>query len=151
MEPIPQQPTNEPNVTVTTRGSGSDNESQNVGIILGIIGSIICILCFPLCIFISYLLKKQRKDEENVGRVDSIDRLPSDSPTQKIDLEMQALQHGQEYKTADDVKEWLISIELPQYYETFVKNGFEKLEFIKSIQSTDDLPDEIKRKDIDFG
>merc|ERR1712061_948383 len=39
------------------------------------------------------------------------------------------------------VEQWLFSIELSQYLDIFINNGFDSLTFIKNIQSKSDLND----------
>eukprot|EP00484_Ammonia_sp_Unknown_P019178 CAMPEP_0197034174 /NCGR_PEP_ID=MMETSP1384-20130603/12359_1 /TAXON_ID=29189 /ORGANISM="Ammonia sp." /LENGTH=133 /DNA_ID=CAMNT_0042464065 /DNA_START=1 /DNA_END=399 /DNA_ORIENTATION=+ len=84
--------------------------------------------------------------------VGSISSLSSDnnnmSSTEEKQQKQQQREQGQtavyrkDIERANAVKAWMENeVKLPQYVQTFISNGYETMEIVKEIQTTDDLKD----------
>ena len=147
---ISSSPTQPP--SMMTDSSGNEETKDNTALIFGIIGSVIGVVLIILCIII---IRKMHTDN-GLHRI-SVNSNLSTSDAKTGDTELQPTtnaksrldmfpadsyddENDQDELIKEDVKEWLTgTVRLPQYYDHFVKNGFETIEFITKIKDKDDL------------
>ena len=107
--------------------SSNSSNSMSLELVLIIIGLILifCVFCFcAICVL--YKLHKKKQDQPGAQM-----------------MEMQ-IQQNINLKTDNDedrelVANWFKNIGLPQYYPFFIKNGYDSLRVIASIQSKEEL------------
>eukprot|EP01083_Nonionella_stella_P133733 406615_1 len=119
----------------TLRKSSNDDTIYIVSAVVGV-----CLLCVLVMVFKLYRTKMAQRLREQVPKIKMSD-LSIAQGINKADL---SPAHIVKADAHDDVciliMQWLTDVvKLPVYYEHFIKNGYDRMEFIKNIEDKSDL------------